>query len=143
MRTKSEFKAVRERVGITQAALASIMGVSQRSVRYWEHPISQRQPPEEAWRLLDDALDRQRQVVSFALQKVDKAEEITGTKVYVVRLPYWLTEGDYVQWSTDSELGVIGNWRMANANNLVLAIRLEERGIEVEWVDGNPARPTE
>jgi transcriptional regulator with XRE-family HTH domain len=143
MRSKSEFKATRERVGITQAALASIMGVSQRSVRYWEHPISQRQPPEEAWRILDDALDRQRQVVSFALQKVDEAEETAGTKPNAVRLPYWLTEGDYVQWSTDSELGIIGDWRMANANNQVLAIILEERGVNVEWVDGNPARPTE
>ena len=143
MRSKSEFKAIRERVGITQAALASIMGVSQRSVRYWEHPISQRQPPEEAWRILDDALDRQRQVVSFALQKVDEAGETAGAKPNAVRLPYWLTEGDYVQWSTDSELGIIGDWRMANANNQVLAIILEERGVNVEWVDGNPARPTE
>ena len=143
MRSKSEFKAIRERVGITQAALTSIMGVSQRSVRYWEHPISQRQPPEEAWRILDDALDRQRQVVSFALQKVDEAEETAGTKPNAVRLPYWLTEGDYVQWSTDAMLGIIGDWRMANANNQVLAIILEERGVNVEWVDGNPARPTE
>jgi len=143
MRSKSEFKAIRERVGITQAALASIMGVSQRSVRYWEHPISQRQPPEEAWRILDDALDRQRKVVAFALQNVDEAKETAGTKPNAVRLPYWLTEGDYVQWSTDSELGIIGDWRMANANNQVLAIILEERGVNVEWVDGNPARPTE
>lgn len=143
MRTKSEFRAIRERVGISHAALASMMGVSQRSVRYWENPVSQRYPPEEAWKILDDALREQQRAIAFAMQKIDWAEDITDAPPSAVRLPYWLTEGDYVSWSTDAMLGVAGDWRMANANNLALSIRLEEMGIPVEWVDGNPTAPQE
>ena len=141
-RTKEQFRAIRERVGITQAELSRIMGVSQRSVRYWENPLAQRTPPDEAWRILDDALCQQRRGIALALQRVEKIIYEMGDEPDAIELPYWLSEGDYAQWSTDAKLGVIGDWRMANANNLALSIRLEERGIMVRWVSGNPARPS-
>lgn len=141
-RNKETFRAVRERVGITQAAMARMMGVSQRSVRYWEDADSMRNPPEEAWSILDDALREQQRGIAFALQKVDEIIEAAGDEPDAVTLPYWLSEGEYLQWSTDSRLGAAGDWRMANANNMALAIRLEERGITVRWASGNPARPS-
>ena len=141
MRTKSEFRAIRERVGITQAEMARMMGVSQRSVRYWEDANSMRNPPEEAWAILDDALREQQREIAFAMQKVDEIIETAGGDPEVVTLPYWLSESEYLQWSTDAQLGTIGDWRMANANNLALSIRLEERGMTVRWVSGNPAMP--
>lgn len=141
-RTKSEFRATRERVGMTQALLAREMGVSQRSVRYWEDPLSQRQPPEEAWDILNRALRMQQKVIAFGMLKLDQITANADVAASVsVKLPYWLNESDYVQWSTDADNDIDGDWRMANANNLALALRLEERGITVKWVDGNPARP--
>lgn len=142
MRPKQEFRAIRERVGITQALLARTMGVSQRSVRYWEDPTSPRNPPEHAWHILDDALREQQRGIAFALHKYDAiVRDMDDVEPSVVELPYWLSEGDYLEHSTDAALGVAGDWRMANANNLALALRLEERGAIVHWVAGNPARP--
>ncbi len=143
MRTKQAFRATRERVGITQASMAKMAGVAQRSVRYWEDADSGRNPPAKAWAMLEDALREQQRGIAFVMQQVDEIIARTGTEPAVVQLPYWLSESDYLSNSTDAALGVAGDWRMANANNIALSIRLEERGIEVEWVDGNPARPTE
>lgn len=138
-RNKETFRATRERVGITQATMARMMGVSQRSVRYWEDADSLRNPPEEAWSILDDALREQQRGIAFAMQKVDEVVEAAGDEPATVSLPYWLSEADYMEHSTDARLGVAGDWRMANANNMALSIRLEERGISVEWVEGNPS----
>lgn len=137
-RTKQEFRATRERVGITHAAMARMMGVSQRSVRYWEDADSPRRPPAQAWEILDDALAAQRQVLAFGLAKVDAITKEMGHEPDAVRLPYWLGETDYLTHSTDAAHGVAGDWRMANANNLAMALILEQRYIEVEWVRGNP-----
>ncbi len=142
-RTKNEFRAIRERVGITQAYMAHAMGVAQRSVRYWEDADSGRNPPQAAWNILDDALREQQRGIAFAMQKVDEIVAEAGDSPNEVQLPYWLCESDYLSNSTDAKLGVTGDWRMANANNLALSIRLEERGILVTWTNGNPARPVE
>lgn len=139
-RPKTEFRAIRERVGITQAELARRLHVEARSVRRWENPANPWDIPQDAWDVLDAALKRQREVLDFALKKVDEIVGQHGKAPDAIRLPYWLTEGDYVMWSTDADNGIDGDWHMANANNLALALRLEERGIAVEWVDGNPAR---
>lgn len=140
MRTKNEFRAIRERVGITQAAMARMMGVSQRSVRYWEDADSMRNPPDEAWEILDEALDAQRHGIDVAMTKVDEIVADMGHEPGKISLPYWLSESDYMEHSTDANMGVAGDWRMANANNMALAIRLEERGFEVEWTNGNPSQ---
>jgi len=121
--------------------MARMMGVSQRSVRYWEDENAPRYAPEQAWAILEDALREQQRGIAFAMQKVDETIDIAGGEPETIKLPYWLSEGEYLQWSTDAELGVEGDWRMANANNMALAIRLEERGLSVEWVSGNPAMP--
>ncbi len=140
-RNKNTFRAIRERVGITQAALARTLGVAQRSVRYWEDADSGRNPPDAAWRILEDALREQQRGIAFALQKVESIVDERGEEPMEVQLPYWLDEQSYLERSTDAALGVAGDWRMANANIMALAIRLEERGIIVTWTDGNPARP--
>lgn len=141
MRTKNEFRAIRERCGITQAALARQMGVSQRSVRYWEDADSRRTPPDEAWEILDAALSRQREALAYATAKVEETMAVAEGELAAVRLPYWLSEGEYLAASTDAADAVRGDWRQANASNVAMAIVLEARGIAVEWVEGNPARP--
>ena len=141
MRTKQEFRATRERVGMSQAYLARLMGVSTRSVRYWEDANSQRVPPDEAWEILGKALRRQREVISFAYSKVDEVADRIGHMPESVQLPYWLSESEYNTLSTDAAYGLDGDWRMANANSIIFAAILEADGVEVEWVEGNPARP--
>ena len=133
-RTLAEFRAIRETVGMTQGMLAAELGVEPRSVRRWESPSYEGyRPPKDAWDALDAALDTQRRGIEAALGKVDEIAQERGAAPDSVRLPYWTSqdaydEGHYVDDG--------GDWRMANATNRMLAERLHERGIRVEWTDG-------
>ena len=83
--------------------------------------------------MIDDALQLQRKVVSFALGKVDEIAQQQGNYPNAVELPYWSSAKDYDAYhSTDDG----GNWRMANANSRLVAFALHERGIRVTWIDG-------
>lgn len=132
-RTKAEFRAVRETVGMTQAALARELGVEVRSVKRWE---SAAYPgygaPQDAWDVLDEALAMQRRVVAYALGKVDEVAQQRGDWPGHVTLPYWTGQADYDARHCEPDGG---DWRMANANSRLVAFALHERGIPVEWAD--------
>lgn len=130
MRTKTEFRAIREICGITQAALAKELGVEVRSVKRWESDAALQQPPADAWAVLDDALAVQRQVVDYALAKIDE------TGAHAVRLPYWASPEDFADRSTDAALGVnldAESFRRANANTRALAAVLMAEGTPIVW----------
>lgn len=132
-RTKAEFRAIRETVGMTQGALARELGVEVRSVKRWESPTAPQVPPQDAWDVLDAALSAQRRGIATALGRVDEIAKERGAYPKSVMLPYWTSqdaydEGHYVDDG--------GDWRMANATNRLLAHALHERGIRVAWSDG-------
>lgn len=133
-RTLAEFRAMRETVGMTQGMLAAALGVEPRSVRRWESPVcGGYRPPRDAWDALDAALDTQRRGIAAALDKVDELAQERGAAPDAVRLPYWLSQDAY---DAGHYVDDGGDWRMANATNRMLAERLHERGIRVEWTDG-------
>lgn len=132
-RTKSEFRALRETVGLLQGDIARKLGVEERSVRRWESPTAPQFPPQDAWDVIDDALQLQRKVVSFALGKVDEIAQQQGNYPHVVELPYWSSAKDFARHHSADDGG---NWRMANANSRLVAFALHERGIAVKWIDG-------
>lgn len=140
-RTKAQFRAMRERVGMTRETMAELIGVSVRSVRYWETIDSKRFPPQDAWDVLDDALEHQRAIITFTLNKVTEIIKEMGETPEAIRLPYWLSRKQYEEGSEDSKYGLNGDWHMANANAQTIAIILETQGIDVEWEDFNPANP--
>lgn len=132
-RTLAEFRAIRETVGMTQGMLAAELGVEPRSVRRWESPSAPQVPPQNAWDVLDYALDTQRQAVAAALGEVDRMAQERGAYPDHVALPYWPSQAAY---DAGHYVDDGGDWRMINATNRVLAYALHERGIDVEWSDG-------
>lgn len=133
-RTLAEFRAVRETVGMTQGMLAEELGVNPRSVRRWESPDCEGyKPPQDAWDVLDHALDTQRQAVAAALGEVDAIAQEQGQYPDHVVLPYWQSQDAY---DDGHYVDDGGDWRMANATNRMLAEQIHERGIRVEWSDG-------
>ncbi len=132
-RTKSEFRALRETVGLLQSDIAFALGVEERSVRRWESPDAPQFPPQDAWDVLDDAFERQGEVIDFALAKVEEIAQQQGNYPKAVELPYWSSAKDYAHHHSVDDGG---DWRMANANNRLIAFALEERDIEVQWIDG-------
>lgn len=130
-RTKAEFAAIRETVGMTQAMLADHLGVEVRSVKRWESPSAGGyHAPQDAWDVLDAAADLQAQVVEFALGKITEAENETGHAPDSVNLRYWRSQADYDENHIYDDGG---DWRMANANSRLVAAILRLRGINVEW----------
>nr|DAQ31604.1 MAG TPA: helix-turn-helix domain protein [Caudoviricetes sp.] len=134
MRSKQEFKALREQVGMSQTDLALALGVAERSVKRWESiKYSNYSAPQDAWDILDDALNLQRQVISAALGQIDEAAQEVGGYPASVKLVYWSSQAEYDEYHcVDDD----GDWRQANATARIVSYALHERGIETDWISG-------
>lgn len=132
MRNKQEFKALREQVGMSQTDLALALGVSERSVKRWESiKYKEYNAPQDAWDILDDALQLQRQVVSAALGQIEEAAQEVGGYPESVKLVYWSSQAEYDEHHcVDDD----GDWRQANATARVVSYALSERGIATDWI---------
>lgn len=138
--SRAEFRALRESVGMTQQLLADELGVQVRSVKRWEqeNPNGWYEPPRDAWDILYDALEIQKKAILESVKKVKEIEDAHGKPDKIV-LSYWLSQADYISWSSDAQLDTVGDWRMANANTRAVAAVLRHRGYEVVFANGSPA----
>lgn len=134
MRNKQEFKALREQIGMSQTDLALALDVSERSVKRWESiKYKEYNAPQDAWDILDDALQLQRQVVSAALGQIEEAAQEVGGYPESVKLVYWSSQAEYDEHHcVDDD----GDWRQANATARIVSYALHERGIETDWISG-------
>lgn len=120
MRSKVEFKALREMCGITQSAMARELGVEVRSVKRWESAIAPQVPPQDAWDMLDAAY-------ADHLARVDELVRSGGA------LAYWESDAAYVSFGPG---GGPMDHRMANADARAAADRMVASGGPVEWRRG-------
>ena len=134
MRTKAEFRATRELLGITQQGLADELGVKVLSVKRWESPKYPQHAPDGVWEFLDDLMTAQDDAVCIAIAQVRRIGEEQGRMPHEVVLPYWSSQQDYREHHFDPDDGA--TWTEVNAANRRIAIVLKDRGIKVRWVDG-------
>lgn len=132
---KARFKAMRERTGMTVELVAKVMGVTTAAVEFWEDPGSARMPTDEAMRMLENAVQRQRELVQATMTAAADMNGGTLEGVESVSLPYWLTTAAYDELSDDAAYGLRGNMGMSNANAIATEITLEAMGVRVDWVD--------
>ncbi len=118
MRTKAEFRATLNMLGMTLDILADELDVSSDEVWDWSHRDST-QIPDEAWEVLDRYKDLQMQVVTYALGKIDEIAQEHGHYPSEVTLHQWASQGSYDQHHDDG-----GDYRMANATSLLLAFTM-------------------
>lgn len=124
-RTKADFAALRETVGLTQANLADDLGVNPRSVRRWEQPGQEGyEPPAEAWEVLDRYADLRRQMVDHARETVMQAGERMGGQPGQVVLTYYRSQEQYDDLGRDE-----GWYGVANANARAVASELAHYGV--------------
>lgn len=128
-RTKADFAALRETVGLTQANLADDLGVNPRSVKRWEQPgMEGYEPPADAWDVLDSYAETQRQMVEHCRETAMQAREQTGRMPDAVTLTYWRSQEQY------DELGRDRGWYgVANANARAVAAELARYGFAVRF----------
>lgn len=128
-RSKADFKALRERVGLSQQDVATALGVNIKTAKNWENPKQDRyRIPADAWSYLDHALDLQKQQVSYACAVVAKQVEAFGAEPVTVPITYYRDQAMYDEFGRDS-----GPFGQANANARAMAYELERRGIKVEF----------
>lgn len=132
MRNKQEFKALREQVGMSQTDLALALEVSERSVKRWESiKYKEYNAPQDAWDILDELLQLQREEVATALGQVEEAAQSVGDYPESVKLVYWTSQDEYDKLHCIDDGG---DWRQANATARVVSYALSERGIATDWI---------
>lgn len=123
--TCAEVKALRESVGLSQADLADLAGVTVRSVRRWERDIT---PPEDVLELLERYMIRKAKAVEAAIETVERITEQMGRAPDIVPMTYYRSQAEYDELGRDP--GPVG---VANANARAVADALMARGVAVEF----------
>lgn len=128
MTTKAQFKALRERVGMSQQDVADTLGVNARTVKRWEHEADRREPPADAVELLKRQLNVQREMVDYMVGVCERVTEERGRMPSLVPIAYYRDQAMYDEFGRDS-----GPFGVANANARAVAQELEALGYEVEF----------
>lgn len=128
-RGKADFKARRERLGLTQQDIADALGINIKTVKNWENPKQPRyRISDAAWRYLDRALDMQAQQVAYACSVVEKRIDELGRHPAAVSITYYRDQATYDRFGREA-----GPFGQANANARAIACELERMGIQVEF----------
>ena len=130
MRTKADFRALRETVGLNQAYLAQLLEIHETTVKDWEKP--QRpgwQPNAQAWEVLDQYKAAQLSAVEQVMQQVHQLiSEVGNEPTKPFELTYYRRQDDYERYGRDD-----GYYGVANANARACAAALEAEGYEVRY----------
>lgn len=133
-KTKANFRAIREIVGLSQSDVARLTGVSTTAVKRWEHPDGP-QPPQDAWEELLQWFKNHRTSIRYAVEAAINSQEKTG-RMPNVALPYWRSQADYDRAGRDP-----GIYSVINARCRAVAQELERYGFEVEFIEPEQRGP--
>lgn len=122
MTAKADFRAMREGLGLTQQDVALALGVKPLTVKRWENPGNEWEPPAFAWDCLDEMEERRDELVAFAVEKAH------GSPAQHVVLTYYRSHTDYSEHGRDE-----GPHGFANACAREVAGILRGEGYEVEF----------
>lgn len=125
MRSKADFKARRETLGLSQQDVADELGVAVRTVKRWEAP-GWPEPPADAWSLIEECEERRRWSIDVAERAVlDSHAAVSGE----VMITYYRTQKEYDELGRDER-----PFGMANANARAVAESLQRMGYRVRFV---------
>lgn len=124
---KAQFRATRERCGISQQMMADHFGNKVLTVKRWEKP-GEVEPPEDAQAYLLHMLDLHVQAVEAALDAVDEMTKTQGHTPIHVDLLYYRSQEHYDRYGRDQ-----GDYAIVNARSREIAAILEAQGIEARF----------
>ena len=131
IRSKTNFRAIREMLGMSQQLMADLLDVDVRSVKRWESPKAVGyKAPDDAWDLLNEWRQRQNWVIEATLDNLGEVEEEMGGKPRTVRLSYWFSAEEYESFHP----GEGPYWQMANANSRAVAVNLSPDIYDVDFI---------
>lgn len=123
--SKATFRAMRERLGLTQQDVADAVGVRVLAVKRWEHP-DWGEIPEDAWEYLEDMADRHDLIVRDTVEQM----LFTAQKTHVgqVAVTYFRYQQQHNECGRDE--GPVG---FVNAVARDVAAELAALGIDVAF----------
>lgn len=125
--SKAQFRAIRERCGISQQMLASKAGVKVLSVKRWEKP-GEAEAPADVQTWLEHMLTQHVEAVETALDAVDEMTETQEHAPSHVDLLYFRSQAHYDTYGRDK-----GDYAIVNARSREIAAILEAHGIEARF----------
>lgn len=129
IRTKADFRALREELGLSQTDLARTLGVKTLTVKRWEKDGPDGFTiPDEAWDVIDERAEVHGQMVDHMVERCVSAFESHGDYPKVVTITYYRSQGDYDAFGRDR-----GPFGFANAAALDTARELRHLGFTVRF----------
>ena len=125
--SKAQFRAMRERCGISQQMLANQAGVKVMSVKRWEKP-GEAMPPQDVQDWLEDMLAAHVRAVRTVLDVVDSIIDRQEHEPTHVSLSYYRSQAHYDRYGRDK-----ANFSVVNARSREAAAILENRGVAVRY----------
>ena len=125
--TKANFRVIRERVGLSQQAVATALGNQVMTVKRWENP-KYPVPPNDAWEMLEGALKVHMEAVDTTVENARRRIAEIGQKPESFDLAYYRSQAQYDVLGRDS-----GDYQIVNARSREIGVRLEQLGIPVEF----------
>ena len=126
-RSKTEFRAKREIIGLTQADIAEELGVGLKTVKRWESE-GYRNPSDEAWALIDREYEKVKKTIAFTVNAYSALKE-KGSASSPIQLAYYRSQEQHDAVSPAEE-----NYLRVNAQMRIMAIVLESLGIESTFI---------
>jgi transcriptional regulator with XRE-family HTH domain len=120
-RSKADFKALRDLLGVTQREIADACAVTPLTVKNWENPGEMFPPSRQAWQWLED---QWREASRRADETVGLARDAGAGRRGPVILTYWRDGAQY------RRAHATVSWRFENAVTRITAERLRAAGIE-------------
>lgn len=132
---KAWLRATRERIGLSQAGLASMSHVTVDMVKKWENPKYGVRVPEDVEAIVQALLDKHRAIVADALAGVqEKCTARDGLLREDAQITYYRTQAEYDKYGRNEEDGLPDAYQIVNARSREIAVELEHRGIDTEYV---------
>lgn len=125
--SKAQFRAIRERCGISQKMLADRFSNAVLTVKRWEKP-GEAEPPADVQAWLESMLTQHVEAVEAALDAVEEMTETQGHAPSHVDLLYYRSQAHYDTYGRDK-----GDYAIANARSREIAAILEAQGIEARF----------
>lgn len=133
-RTKADWKALRETIGISTGSLASFLDKNISTVQYWENPgrsASRYHPTKKAWQMLEQLRQKQKsvvdQLVEAAVRRAKDGEAPAGQDGRPLTVLYYYRNRAEYYRSDKGDIGIL------NATARQAALRLEAMGFEVRF----------
>lgn len=128
-RSKADFRALRESIGLSQTDLGRMLGVKTLTVKRWEKDGPDGyEIPGEAWDVLDERAEVHRQMVGHVVERCVEAFESRGEYPHHVTITYFRSQEDFDRFGRDR-----GPFGFANAVAQDAARGLRRLGFEVRF----------